>query len=313
MDIFTFEEIIMRYLLFLVHVQQSIKLSFKDKINVFDSAKNISNLIFSNVQSYLSNKNEYNAFDKNKILAKAFDEIKKETEKEFKIYNKYITINNIDFSYYNIIETLTNMKCAVFLTNNDIKQILYFNELLKYNKKEKMKNKQLEDLKQKQDKELVEIKKKAFLTMLHGNKNIKPIRFFEVNDYILQNHKKEDIKYLHVQTMELLHEGMYFIETQGERIIKLIYENRLIEYSFRIIDLDDSFIIYIQGVIKINDSKEEFYINEQYLNTQFQSVMNTYNLKKIIEIFNEMGRNDNDKDDKKSSNDIDDFLSGKIK
>jgi AraC-like DNA-binding protein len=149
--------------------------------------------------------------------------------------------------------------------------------------------------------------------MLHGDKNLKPMRFFEVNDYILLNYKNGNVKYLHDLATQLLPNGIYFIETQGERIIRYIHENRLIEYSFRIIDLDDSFIIYIQGSIKVNDTKEEFYINERYFNRQFKNVMNAYNLKKIVEVFNEMGRNEDNKKDNNNSNDIDDFLSGKIK
>jgi hypothetical protein len=73
--------------------------------------------------------------------------------------------------------------------------------------------------------------------------------------------------------------------------------------------LPRGFFIYIQGYIKINDSREEFYINEKYLNSQFGSVMNAFNLKKIIDLFNELGRDD----DAGNSNDPNDFLSGKIK
>jgi hypothetical protein len=110
---------------------------------------------------------------------------------------------------------------------------------------------------------------------------------------------------------------MYFIETQKERIVKLILEGRLIEYSIQIIDLTDSFIIYIQGYIKVDESRKEFYINERYLNSQFESVLNSYNLKKLFDIFNELGRDENndggDDDDPNGPDDIDDFLSGKIK
>jgi hypothetical protein len=312
MEINTFEETIMKYLLFLVHVQQSINISSEEKISVFNFAKKISNSIFSNIQSYLSNKNEYNSFDKDEILLKAFKGVRKEIEKEFNCYKRNITINNIDFSYYKIIDTLTSTKYDVNLNHNDIKQILSYNELTKDTGKEKIHNKQLEDLSQKKEKEFTEIRKKAFLAMLHGNKNIKPMRFFDVNDYILANYEKEAIKYLHYQTTQIK-EGVYFIETQGERIIKLNYEKRLIEYNFRIIDLTDTFIIYIQGYIKINDSREEFYINEQYLNSQFGSVMNAYNLKKIIDLFNQLGREEKDESGNSNQNDIDDFLSGRIK
>jgi hypothetical protein len=71
--------------------------------------------------------------------------------------------------------------------------------------------------------------------------------------------------------------------------------------------------MYIQGYIKINDAKEEFYINEKYLNSQFGRVMNAYNLKKIIDIFNELGHEDNGNSGGGPPSDIDNFLAGKIK
>jgi hypothetical protein len=306
-----FEETIMKYLLFLVHVQQSIKLSAKEKLKIFDFAKDNANSIFSNIQSYLSNKNEYNSFDKNEVLSEAFNDIQKEIEKELNCYKNDITINDIDFSYYNVIDTLTDTKYAVSLNRNDLKQLLYYNELSKNTGKEKTEKKLLDDLKHKNEKEFNELRQKTFCSMLRGNKNINPMRYFNINDYILNNYSKNDIKYLHDQAAQIK-EGVYFIETQGERIIKLKYEKRLIEYSFRIIDSNDMFIIYIQGYIKINDSREEFYINEKYLNSQFGSVMNAFNLKKIIDLFNELGRDD-DAGNTNDPNDIDDFLSGKIK
>ncbi|GHV94241.1 hypothetical protein AGMMS50293_05610 [Spirochaetia bacterium] len=312
MEIYTFEETIMKYLLFLVHVQQSVKIPIQEKVKVFDLAKEIANSIFSNVQSYLSNKNEYNSYDKDKILSKAFNEIKTKVEKELNSYKRNITINGIDFSYYKIIDTLTDTKYNISLTRNDIKQILSYNDLTKNIEKEKIQNKQLEDLKLKNEKEFYEIRKKAFCSMLHGNQNINPMRFFEINDYILVNYNKENIKYLHDQASQIK-EGVYCIETPGERIIKLHYEKRIIEYSFRIIDLNDSFAIYIQGYIKINDSKEEFYINEKYLNSQFGNVMNAYNLKKVMDLFNEFGREEHGDNNNNGTNDIDDFLSGRIK
>jgi hypothetical protein len=312
MEIYAFEKTIMKYLLFLVHVQQSIKLSAKDKIKVFNFAKDTAKSMYATIQSYLSNKNEYNVFDKDAVLSKAFSTIQKETEKEFSFYKKDITINNIDFSYYNLIDTLTDVKYAVSLTRNDIKQLLSYNELSQNTESEKTAKKQAEAVKHKNEKEFNELRQKAFSSMLHGNKNINPMRVFNINDYILNNYSKNDIQYVHDKGMPVK-EGVCFIETQGERTIKLKYEKRLIEYSFRIIDSNDSFIIYIQGHIKINDSREEFYINESYLNSQFGSVMNAYNLKKIIDIFNVLCQEETDAGNDAAPNDIDDFLSGKIK
>ncbi|GHV27619.1 hypothetical protein AGMMS4952_09600 [Spirochaetia bacterium] len=312
----TFEETIMKYLLFLVHVQQSIILPSADKIEVFDLAKKIARSIDSNVKSYLKDKNEFNLFEKNKIVTKAFDEITKKMEKEFRNYKRDIIISNVDFSYYNMIETLTDQKFDIRLTRNDVKQMLSYRELLRNHRKEKRQNKQLEDLKEKQDKEFTELRKKTFRDMLHGNTNKNSMRFFEVNDYILRKTRKEDIKYSHDPGITIK-EGIYFIETRDEHSIKLKHDDRFIEYSFRVIDLNDgSFIMYIQGHIKVNNQKEEFYINETYLSRQISDVFYAYNLKPLIDLFNDLSMDDPDDGntprDPKIPNDIDDFLSGKI-
>jgi len=309
MNFLNFEESIMKYLLFLVHVQQSIKMSMIEKIKLFDNAKENANLIFSNIQSYLSNKNEYNSSEKEEILAKAINNIKNNIEKDISS-GKNIIINNVDFSFYKIIDTLTDIKYDINLTKNDIKQLLYYNELTRDIEKETNDKKRLEDSRQKNENEFNEIKRKAFLTMLRGNKNVNPHRFFDVNNYILANYTPESINYIHDRTTQIK-EGLNFIETQGERIIIMSQDGRRIEYSIRVIDANNDFIIYIQGFIKVNESQEEFYINEQYLNNQFVNVLNAYNLRKIIELFNEFGKNENEENSKKS-NDIDDFLSGKI-
>ncbi|GHU04405.1 hypothetical protein FACS1894147_09520 [Spirochaetia bacterium] len=313
MQIHVFEETTMKYLLFLVHVQQSITLPDTEKIAVFDCAKKISNRVFSNVQSYLANKNEYNSYDKDKNLSAAFSGITKEIEHEFILYRNNITIKNVDFSYYKIIDTLTDGKYTVGLNRNEIRQLLSYNDLTSDTEKEKEQSKQLEDLREKDQKEFYELRKKAFLSMLRGNNNVKPMRFFEVNDYILRNARKGDIIYSHDPGITIK-EGMYFIETRDEHIIKFKHDDRFIEYSFRVIDLDDgTFIMYIQGHIKINNQKEEFYINERHLNSQFKNVLYAYNLKPIIDLFNDLSMDDPDDDrDPNSSNDIDDFLSGKI-
>jgi len=310
MKLIDFEENIMRYLLFLVHVQQSVKIPIMEKINIFDHAKENANLIFSNIQKYFSNKNEYNSYDTKKLIVQSFNEIKSNIEKDINYYKKNITINDIDFSFFKIIDTLTDLKYDIRLTRDDIKKLLFYTELTRDVDKEKKEKEKLEDLRQKNDDEFHEIKRKTFLSMLNGNKNVNPLRFFDVNSYLLEKYKIEDIKYTHDRTIQIT-EGLYFIETQEERIIILNLDKRQIEYSFRIIDTNDSFIIFIQGKIKINESLEEYYINEQYPNNYFGKVINAYNLRKTIELFNELGKEENNEKNKKS-NDIDDFLSGKI-
>ncbi|GHU60999.1 hypothetical protein FACS189445_2300 [Spirochaetia bacterium] len=310
-----FEERVMKYLLFLVHAQQSIILPATDKIKIFDFAKKILRYVYSNIQRYQSNKNEFNLFDKNKVLITAFDEITKELEKDIRNYKRDITIQDTLFSYHIMIGTLTNTKFDVYLTPNEIKQMLSYRVFFNNNQNEKIQDRQSEDLAEKQDKEFAGLRKKTFQDMLHSNNNKNSMRFFEVNDYIIRKARKEDIKYSHDPGIPIK-EGMYFIETQNEHIIKFKHEDRFIEYNFRVIDQNDSFIIYIQGHIKVNNQREEFYINEKYLNRQFKEVLNAYNLKRIIDLFNDLFMDnpgdDTDPKDTDSPNDIDDFLSGKI-
>ena len=313
-DLINFEETIMRYLLFLVHVQQSLKIPLMEKIKIFDRMKDISGMLFSNVQSYMVDKNEYNTFDKNEILIHAMDEVVKSIDRDIIHYNKEITLVNNDFSFYKIISTLTDMKYDVKLTYNNISQLLYFNELTRdeENKKKKMlREKELENVRNKNEKGLKEIIQKTFLNMLRGNNNKRPLRFFEVNEYILKNYDKKDITYVQEQPADSA-EGIFFIETRDDRKIILNFTGRKIEYCFRFINSKDTFVIYIQGIIKINDTEEDFYINEQYSNSQFENVINSYNLKRTIELFNDLGKKENKEETVSSPNDIDNFLSGRI-
>jgi len=313
-DLINFEETIMRYLLFLVHVQQSLKIPLMEKIKIFDRMKDISGMLFSNVQSYMVDKNEYNTFDKNEILIHAMDEVVKSIDRDIIHYNKEITLVNNDFSFYKIISTLTDMKYDVKLTYNNISQLLYFNELTRDEENEKKKilrEKELENVRNKNEKGLKEIIQKTFLNMLRGNSNKRPLRFFEVNEYILKNYDKKDITYVQEQPADSA-EGIFFIETRDDRKIILNFTGRKIEYCFRFINSKDTFVIYIQGIIKINDTEEDFYINEQYSNSQFENVINSYNLKRTIELFNDLGKKENKEETVSSPNDIDNFLSGRI-
>ncbi|GMO42320.1 MAG: hypothetical protein Ta2F_18280 [Termitinemataceae bacterium] len=310
-----FEETVTKYLLFLAHVQQSINLSAKSKIEVFEFAKMVSNSIYSNVKSYISGKNEFNIYDKNHTIIKSFNDIIQEIDKEFKAYKRDITITDSFFSYHKILETLIATSNTIYLTKNDIQHILSFKELYDDAEKEKLNKKQMEDLEKKQNEDFNELRQKTFVNKLHGNMNKNPILFFELTDYILNNFCKDEIKYIHNPSNIGKH-GVYFTETQKERRITCISENRLIELYIQVVDLDNFFLMYIQGSIKVNKSKEEFYINEKYLNKQSGEIVNAYNLKNILYLFNELKIYEimADKEDTKTStSDIKNLFSGKIK
>jgi hypothetical protein len=92
--------------------------------------------------------------------------------------------------------------------------------------------------------------------------------------------------------------------------------NGLIVYSIGFNDLAEQFNINITGKINVNDSEETFSINETYPNGMRGAVLNTFNIREIIELFNLLytgffsikNKPENDKD-----SDIDNYLDGKIK
>jgi hypothetical protein len=309
-----FNIIINRYMVFLVHVQKSSLMQVLNKMEIFNVAQDIASEIKAIVEKTLDNINEYNITEKKiyikdnllRIEAKITTEINKKY-KEIKISD------DTDFLLNNIFETLKIDNNGIKLTAADISNMYFFTGLNSNKEKEEKINKELEKLKDESEKGLRELKLKTFLKILR-RKNIRPERFYEVNEFILNKCVSEKIVLILGKSIDDNKEGLYFIVNKKNFEIRRKKQDGLIVYAITISDLDGQFNINIDGKIRVKETEETFNIDEIYPNAMMEAVLNTYNIKKLINIFNLLFEkyysDDNDPDD---NNDIDDYLSGKIK
>jgi hypothetical protein len=132
---------------------------------------------------------------------------------------------------------------------------------------------------------------------------------------VLEKCKTQEIKLITDNSIGENKIGLFFILNKKNITIKRITDNSIIEYTIIFTDSEDKFSIKIQGYISVNNSKETFCINETYPNSMRGSVLATYNLKKIIEIFNELYSKNYTSSkslEDKNKEEIDNYLSGKI-
>jgi len=311
-----FDEKINQYLVFLVHVQQSEKIPFKDKNKVFEFARKISGEISAETKKYFSNLTDYNNAEKNNELKNKFNDIQNEIDVEIKYYKVIIDDNRL-FRLDNIIETLTLPDKDINLSLMDISNLFFYKEFDRNKKIDERAKRDYEELEKKWDLELETLKFKTFIELLNSTNtaNINPELFYKINRKILNETTVGNIKYIEgSDDDDKLTYGVYFIKNQKEFVVVEKRDGAFIKYSINIIDRDREFILYVQGKIKIDEQEEVFKIHEQYLNSQFDTVLNGYRLKRLFEIYNslfiEKYRIKTENEERR--NKIDDYLSGKI-
>jgi hypothetical protein len=308
-----FDTIINKYLVFLVHAQKSSLIQISDKIVLFDKAKNISSEIKANVQKTLNNVSEYNIEEKRRYIKEILLEIETIIVNEI-TGNKKVKINDDAlFLLNNIIEDLTTDTNGIKMSYMDVSNIYSYKELSPAKEKEKNTEKELQRIKDKLDIGLEEIKKKTFLKLLY-RKNENPERFYKVNKFILDKCKKEEIKLFVGSTPENEREGLFFILNKSDLTIRRKNSNGLIFYNIKFNDLEEQFNINISGKINVNKSEEIFNIDETYPNSMRGSVLNAFNIRETIELFNLLYTGFfPGKDPSGHDSDIDAYLDGTIK
>jgi hypothetical protein len=308
-----FDIVINKYLVFLVHIQKSNLIQMMDKITAFDTAKNISLEIKANVQKTLDNISEYNIEEKRKYINEILIKIETIIINEIN-NNKKIKINDEAlFLLNNIIESLTSETNGIKLSHGDISNIYSYKELNVDKEKEKHIDVEIQKIKDRLNGGLEEIKKKAFLKMLY-RKNENPERFYKINLFILDKCKKEDIKLFVSDMPKDSAEGLFFIIDKNDLTIRRKTLNGLIFYTIKFNDFEGQFNIHITGKINVNNAKELFNIDETYPNNMKSSVLNTFNIREIIELFNLLyTRFFSRKNKSEYNHDIDNYLEGKIK
>ena len=311
-----FDEKIHQYLVFLVHVQQSDKILIKDQLKVFDTASSIAKRILNQTQNFFSKLTEYNELERKIELEKSFNEIINEIDNEIELYRVSIDGNKL-FRVDDIIETLTVRNKDILLLPSDIRNLFTYKDFDKNKKIEEQLNKDLDELRKKQDEELAEFKLKAFMELLtkESNENVNPDLFYKINKKILYETPIKDINYIEGHEDEdTLKNGTFFIKAQKELKVIQKKDGLSIRYSINILDAGTDFIVHIQGSIKVGEQEESFRIYERYSDKQATAVLNGYKLKELIEIFNELFIEKYRKNDQSANkrNDIDDYLNGKI-
>jgi hypothetical protein len=309
-----FDVTINKYLVFLVHTQRSALIQVSDKIAIFDKAKKISVEIKANVQKTLDNISEYNVEEKREYIKEILLKIETVISNEINNHKKVKINDDVLFLLNDIIENLTTDVNGVKLFSADISNMYSYKELNVDREQREYIYKEIGKIKEKLNVDLKEIKSKAFLGMLY-RKNKNPERYYKVNNFILEKCKSEEIK-LFVSTMPgNRDEGLFFIINKRDLTIRRKSANGLIEYTIRFIDFEDQFNISIAGKISVNESEELFAINETYPNAMRGSVVNAFNIREIIELFNLLyARSFSEKrESENNNNDIDNYLDGKIK
>jgi hypothetical protein len=310
-----FDNVINKYLVFLVHTQRSTLIQISDKISIFDKAKNISVEIKANVQKTLNNVSEYNVEEKRRYIREILLKIETVIMNEINGYKK-ITINDgALFLLNNIIENLTTDINGIKMSYMDISNMYSFKELNMDKTKEEYTDRAIKDIKEKLNVGLEEIKKKAFLKMLY-RQGENPERFYKINNFILEKCKTEEIKLFLSNMPDDEEDGLFFIIDKKDLTIRRKNSNGLIVYTIRFNDLEEQFNITISGKISVNNSEEMFRIDETYPNSMRGAVLNAFNIREIIELFNVLYsrffsmKNEPETND---GNDIDNYLDGKIK
>jgi hypothetical protein len=308
-----FDIMINKYLVFLVHAQKSSLLQVSDKITIFDKAKKVALEIKANVQKTLDNINEYNIEEKRNYIKEVLLKIEAVIANEIN-NNKKIKINDDAlFLLNNITENLKTDANGIKMSYADISNLYSFKELNTNKEQEEYVDNEIQELKNKLDVNLEEIKKKAFLNILY-RKNENPERFYKINSFILEKCKKETIELFVSNVPESETEGLFFIINKKDLTVKRKNQNGLIFYTIKFNDFEEQFNINISGKIHVNDSEEIFTIDETYPNSMRGAVLNAFNIRTIIELFNLLyARAFASEDKSENNNDIDNYLDGKIK
>jgi hypothetical protein len=313
-----FDIIVNKYVVFLVHAQKSTLMQVSDKIPLFDTARNIASEIKANVIKTLDNVSEYNIGEKKQDIGKNLLRIRAEIINETGQNRKIKIDADTLFLFNHVRETLKSKSNGIGLTDADLANLYSYKRLNSAKEREEKLDREFAKLKNKMKEDLDELKFKTFKNILR-NKNVNPDRFYEINRFILDKSVKEEITPIAAESVNTGKEGFYFIMNRKNMEIRRKRENALIAYTVAITDSGEQFNILIDGKISVytggRSTEETFKINETYPNGMQGAVLNAYNIRKLIEIFNLLfGDFFSDKnDDPEDHPDIDDYLSGKIK
>lgn len=311
------------YLVYLVHIQQSVNFPLGEKVDAFGEAERIGDEIFaisSKIQA--ADVNSYNEKDFEAFIGKTLGALAVRINAEIARYDRKLHFDDrVVFSIREAIEKLEETKGnTVYLTKDKIDRLLGYKVLYKTKKEEELErelDKEIEKSKKKLADDFDSVRMKTFKDMIRGenNKNIEYL--FRTNKYILDTYLGREIPFL--ESPDETRPGIFFIRSPNHDIEVFANEDSLrIEYRVRFSRFDQATEIFIEGFIRHNESQVDFYVDEKYSNGMMDSVLNSFNLAPLIRKYNEayaeffhaaVSRQDTETEAKKE---IDDFFAGKI-
>ncbi|NLJ09725.1 MAG: hypothetical protein GX438_05225 [Treponema sp.] len=309
------------YIVCLAHIQQSVTLTLKDKIDAFNTAESLAIDINGMIEKILSkNINSFNINDIYNLIDLLAKPINTSISKEIDIFEKRLKLE--EKKYYSVkeaIELLTDNKNDIYLSVDKINRLLSYKKLY-IDEVDREKNKELEKkLKEtvnKYNQEFDSIRFKTFKEMIRGVNHKNEEYFYKTNSFVINNYLSE---LSIIESIDLNKDYIGFIIEKDKDIhIRIKKDESQIDYVINAQYTGDIASLYIIGYIVHSNSKVDFYINETFTKSSMNSYLNAFNITPIIKRWNECYstyyanklQKTNAEDDAKKH--IDDFFSGRI-
>jgi len=310
------------YIIYLVHIQQSVTLPITEKVNAFHAADTLAidiNAITAKIKSM--NVNQFNEVDINTFINKSFGKVIKGIRDEIVFYDKKLKIN--DKVYFSMKEAVNLLRDP---THSDISLGLdKMNRLLSYKKlmtdiddqkKDALLKKELDETVKKYDKQFDDIKLKTFKDLIRGVNHKNEEYFFKTNLYIIRNYLS---KMIIMESFDSSINGTFFVLEKDKDIrVRVKDKTFLADYSIKTGKAGDISSLYIIGLVEHDNSKVDFYIEESFSSSMMNSYLNAFSLNAVIQKCNECYLDYYSKEisvigeEETSKSHIDDFFSGKI-
>jgi hypothetical protein len=288
------------YLVYLAHVQNSLSMQSGDKASFFRSAEQVGSELSAAIQKIQSfDLNEFNKREAEDLSSKALRQAMVSINSQLKILERVISIDRkIYFSLKQAIDSLScSAKANPSLTLDKIERLFSFKHCCREGIGKGLgptpsADEQLSRLKQKandahskENKELRAIKATTFSGYLRNPDNYNAMDYFKAIDLILRRIGETTVPYA-LRGMQP--DGVAFIDNTGDEILVALKSPELnIDISVRNIRLDQSFRLEIQGVIEGGGERSTFSINEQYSDSISETVMNSFQLSRLVMKYNE--------------------------
>ena len=288
------------YIVYLAHVQNSLSMQSGDKATFFRTAEQIGSEMSAAIQKIQSfDLNDFNKREAEDLSSKALRQASMSMDTQLKVLERVVSIDSkIYFSLKQAIDTLSRNAIAnPSLTLDKIERLFSFKQCCKeYTgmgfSPTLSADEQLSRLKQKakdnhtkEYKELQAIKAATFASYLRNPANANSMDYFKAIELILRRIGENAVPYAQ---RGMQPDGVSFLDNTGDEIVVAFKSSELsIEISVLNTRRDQSFRLEIQGFIQGGGESSAFSINEQYSDSIAETVMNSFQLSRLVAKYNE--------------------------